>query len=205
MQKIILQRLMELHGTVIPLAILMLEDEEDRNFMSDLYLNHKALMYKTAKRYFPGKAEELEDAVSDAVLNMCKYCRTVRKVPEERLEKYIVCIVRNACNWRCRQIYADRDALVEETDVSELEKIADEDALHENVLSRQIAIEMLDSFRQLGERDKELIRMRHIDMLEYEEMAELLGLSQTATRTAVSRAKQRLEAAAKNSSQSLEV
>lgn len=75
----------------------------------------------------------------------------------------------------------------------ELEHIVDEDAYHDIILSKFNAIELLDSFKQLSDRDKELIRMRHIDLMDYDEIAETLNISLPTARTAVFRAKQRLE------------
>lgn len=192
MQSFDYHKMMELHGTIIPLAILMLENDEDRQFMTDIYVQYKPLMYKTAKRYFSSDMNEIEDAVSSAVLNMCKYCSTVRSVPESRLPSYIVCIVRNACNARLKQIYASQKQYVYYADPMELEQVAGEDVLHEVILSKYNALDLLNSFQQLNSRDKDLIRMRHIDMMDYEEIAETLGISLITARTAVSRAKQRL-------------
>lgn len=187
------QKMMELNGTIIPLAILILENDEDRQFMTDIYVQYRPLMYKTAKRYFSSDINELEDAVSNAVLNMCKYCSTVRSVPTTRLSSYIVCIVRNACNARIKQIYASQKQHAYYADPMELEQIIDEAALHDVILSKYNAIELLNSFQKLKDRDKELIRMRHIDMMDYDEIAETLNISLISARTAVSRAKQRLE------------
>lgn len=194
MQPFDYQKMLELHGTIIPLAILAIENDEDRQFMIDVYVQYKPLMYKAAKKYFSSNPNEIEDAVSNAVLNMCKYCNRIRSsVPSIRLSSYIVTIVRNACNARLKQIYAAQSQNATYADPMELEHIVDEDAYHDIILSKFNAIELLDSFKQLSERDKELIRMRHIDLMDYDEIAETLNISLPTARTAVFRAKQRLE------------
>lgn len=193
MQPFDYQKMMEIHGTIIPLAILMIENDEDRDFMTDVYVQYKPLMYKTAKRYFSNNTTEIEDVISNAVLSMCRYCERIRSVPANRLSSYIICIIRNACNAQLKQIYAAKSRIAYFADPIELEQIVDEDALHEIILSRHNAIEILNSFRELNDRDRELIRMRHIDMMEYDEIAETFDISLVAARTAVFRAKQRLE------------
>ena len=187
------QTMMEWYGTVIPLAILMLESDEDRQFMTDVYIEYNPLMYKTAKKFFPANVNEMEDVVSNAVLNMCKYCSTVRTVPADRLPSYIVRIVRNACNARLKQVYASQNRNAYYANPRDLEHLEDEEAMHDVVLSKYNAIELLNSFQELKERDKELIRMRHIDMMDYGDIAKTLGISLSTARTAVFRAKQRLE------------
>jgi len=48
-------------------------------------------------------------------------------------------------------------------------------------------------YAELSERDRELIRLRHMDQMNYEDIAVVIGLSESSTRTAVSRAKKRLK------------
>lgn len=205
MQYFDLQMMVEMHGVVLPLAILLIEDDEERAYIADAYTKYKGLMYKTAIRYFSNNQQELEDAIGDAVLNMCKYSKNICNVPAERLDKYIVCIVRNACNARCRRIYAQQELQLDNYDPAEMESVEDEDALIDVVMSKENALDILESFRRLSERDKELIRMRHIDMLEYDEIADILGTNLVVARTAVSRAKQRMVKIVKDGGQGLEM
>lgn len=79
-----------------------------------------------------------------------------------------------------------------------MEGVEDENSAHSIVFSRVYADDLLNSFPMLSDRDKELIRMRHIDMLDYDEIAEALHISERTARTAVSRAKARLENLAQN-------
>ncbi len=193
MQPFDYQQMLALHSTVIPLAIMALENDEDQQFMIGIYIQYRPLMYKAAQKYFSTNPAEIEDAVGDALLNMCKYCNHIRSQPASRLPSYIVTIVRNACNARLKQIYAAHSRNAAYADPAELEQLVDENAYHDIALSKFNALELLDSFRQLNERDKELIRMRHIDMMEYDEIAETLNISLPTARTAVFRARQRLE------------
>ncbi|NLO13311.1 MAG: sigma-70 family RNA polymerase sigma factor, partial [Clostridiales bacterium] len=59
---------------------------------------------------------------------------------------------------------------------------------NEAALSRFFAVDLLQSFGQLNEREKQLIRLRHIDGMEYEDIALILGMKEAAVRTALSRA-----------------
>lgn len=181
----------------LPLAVMMLEDDRDRQYISELYSQYKTLMYKVAYHYFSGQAQEAEDAVGSAVLNLCRYLNSLRKVPPEKIPSYIVCIVRNACNQQAkeRKIWHNMTTLLDDAVAGE--EAAQHSPVQEAVLSRFTAAEMLKSFQTLSKREKELIRLKHIDMLDYQEIGEILVISAAAARTAVFRAKQKLEAAAK--------
>lgn len=201
MQHFDMQNLMEVQGALLPLAILAIDNDSDRDFMTEVYLQNRPLMYKTAMRYFSSCPQEAEEAVGDALENMCRYLHNIRSLAQEDVPKYIVSIVRNACNGILRK----RNPAEKTVDFLSLENEADESMLLENVLSKASAQEILDSFAGLSQRDKELIRLRHIDLMEYEDIAATLGISVTNARTALHRAKQRLEKSLRNNPLNREV
>ena len=69
----------------VPVAILAIESEEDRNFVQNLYMTYKQLMFYTARKYFGNDYAEIEDAVSSAVENMCVYVQRFREVDCNKL------------------------------------------------------------------------------------------------------------------------
>lgn len=190
-------------AAAVPLCILALDSDDDRQYIATVYNQYRALLYKVARQFFPGNSQEMEDAVGNAVLNLCRYCKTIRTVPEERMPAYMICLARNVCSAQLKKLARQQHATVTLDDAEDVETIADERAMHEVALSRFTAMEMLDSFDRLTDREKELIRLRHIDMLDYEEIARMFGLSYGAARTAVSRAKQKLEKLARNQEENL--
>lgn len=175
---------------LFPAALLMIQDDQDRAFMEDLYLRFRPLLYKTALRYFGPDEQELEDAIGKSIERMCKYCQTLKQIPPEKQPAYIICIARSVCNTRMTYIRTHQ-----KPDPLPLEALDSQaPPLQEDVIfSRFYALDLLQSFHQLTDRDKELIRMRHIDQMDYEEIARLLNMSPGATRTAICRAKSRLE------------
>lgn len=62
--------MMETVGTTLPLAILLIEDDEDRQFLTDLYLEYRNLLYKEAMRFFCDSPSEIDDAVSGSAERM---------------------------------------------------------------------------------------------------------------------------------------
>ena len=194
MQHFDFQSLMEMQSVVLPLAVLAIENDDDRDFMTEIYLRYRPLMHKTAARYFSSCPQDTEEAVSDALENLCRYIHRIRALAEADIPKYIVIVVRNACNGILRK----RNPAEKTVDFLTLEDTADESPLLENILSKAGAQEILDSFAALSTRDKALIRLRHIDLMEYEDIAATLGISVSNARTALHRAKRRLEQSLKN-------
>jgi RNA polymerase sigma factor (sigma-70 family) len=61
------------------------------------------------------------------------------------------------------------------------------------VFDRIQAADWLDAFEQLSPREKDIFMMRHVDLMEYEDMAATLGMTEGALRTALSRVKKKVE------------
>lgn len=186
-------QMMKTIGTTLPLAILLIEDDEDRQFLTDLYLQYRSLLYKEAKAFFGSALSEIEDAVSNSAVRMCKYCKHLQATPCNKRVFYLVKIVRSVCNTRLAELQKQNERRDWFVDSETIEGVEDESKTHGIVFSRAYADDLLKSFAGLSKRDKELIRMRHIDMMDYEEIAEMLNISEGTARTAVSRAKARME------------
>ena len=56
---------------LMPMAILMLDSQEDQRFMAELYQAHLPRMLAVARRYLP-EGTEAEDAVSDSVMALIR-------------------------------------------------------------------------------------------------------------------------------------
>jgi RNA polymerase sigma-70 factor (ECF subfamily) len=180
-------------GTVLPLAILLIENDEDRQFLTDLYLQNRQLMVKVASQFFRGNQAELEDAVSGAVERLCKKCDTLRQVECNKRPAYIVSTVRNVCLSRLREIARHRRTHEDFTDADAIENIPDQTDVQGMLFERVFAGDLLDAYPALNQRDRELIRLRHVDRMSYPEIAVQMGITENAARTAVSRARSRLE------------
>jgi len=188
-----MRQIPELSCAMLPFAILMIENDEDRQFLTDLYLQHRQLMVKVASQFFGGNQAELEDAVSGAVERLCKKCDTLRQVECNKRPAYIVSTVRNVCLTRLREIGRHRRTHVGDADPEAIENVPAQTDVQGIVFERVFAGDLLDAFPELSPRDREMIRMRHIDRMDYSEIAETVGITENAARTAVSRARSRLE------------
>ena len=186
------QALLPLYTAALPAVFATIEDDEDRAFISELYMQHRTLMYKTIVSYFKEDAAVIEEAFGESLIRMCKYCRTLRFIPEEKRSVYLMCIVRSVCNTCMKDKHLHPRQ--EELSYEELpEDLVDEAADYDLIFSRFHAVELLNSFRKLSPREKELIRLRHIDRLDYNEIAEIMHSTAGAMRIAVMRAKRHLE------------
>ena len=52
MQNFDINQILGLSGTTLPISILLIENDEDRQFLTELYLQYRPLMYKIAFQFF---------------------------------------------------------------------------------------------------------------------------------------------------------
>ena len=185
--------ILEMSEIILPLSILLIENDEERQFLTDVYLQYKPLMYKVAYQFFNDSHSEVDDAVGSAVERLCKKSSTLIEVNCNKRASYIVTTVRNVCLTRLRELKRQRLHFDFGPSGEDLEEIAGTEDVQDIVFNHILSSDLLSAFPELSERDCELIRLRHIDQLEYAEIASLSGISEGAARTAISRAKSKLE------------
>ena len=181
----------------LPILALILLNDSDRELVESVYFQHRQLMFHVARKYFSDKPDELEDVISIALERMCRYVPKIREVPGNKIQAYVVLIVENVCKTRLSQIIKERKLRVVQYDdriLQENEEYSENP--YDLVFDYADTRALLASFKGLSQRDQDIIWMRHVDQMDYPDMAVALGMQEGAVRTALTRAKARLEKAA---------
>ena len=182
------------HWIPVPVLVLAMLNDSDREFLQELYFQHRKTMYHVARKHFADKPEELEEAISITLERMCRYVKKLREVPSNKMKAYVVLMIENVCRNRLRQIIREREQRTIPFDDSNLYN-ADTISVdpYETLFDYADAKTLLASFQGLSQRDQDLIWMRHVERMDYTEIADELHMNAGAVRTALSRAKNRLE------------
>lgn len=182
------------HWIPVPVLVLAMLNDSDREFLQELYFQHRKTMYHVARKHFADKPEELEEAISITLERMCRYVKKLREVPSNKMKAYVVLMIENVCRNRLRQIIREREQGTVPFDDSNLYN-ADTISVdpYETLFDYVDAKTLLASFQGLSQRDQDLIWMRHVERMDYTEIADELHMNAGAVRTALSRAKNRLE------------
>ena len=190
-----MNHLMSYSGSV-PLAFLALENDADRTAIMELYLTYRSLFIKVARKYFGHNDAEVEDAVAATAERLCRYSENFLRVPCKKMPTYMVYTISNVCRSRMQKLQEEQAMRYEKESEEMINQIPDSYGGVGILFDRANAMDLLDSFENLSSREKELIRMRHIDRYSIEEIADQLNMKPNAVYTALSRAKARMEKAA---------
>ena len=182
------------HCFPVPILMLVMMSDSDREFLQELYYQHRNIMYHVARKHFADKPVELEEAISITLERMCRYVKKLREVPSNKMQAYVVLMVENVCRNRLRQIIKEREQRTAQFNDSNLCKINSVSVdPYETLFYYADAKTLLASFQGLSQRDRDLIWMRHVERMDYTEISDELHMNEGAVRTALSRAKNRLE------------
>ena len=182
------------HCFPVPILMLVMMSDSDREFLQELYYQHRNIMYHVARKHFVDKPEELEEAISITLERMCRYVKKLREVPSNKMQAYVVLMVENVCRNRLRQIIKEREQRTAQFNDSNLYNTNDVSVdPYETLFDYADTKTLLASFQGLSKREQDLIWMRHVDRMDYVEIADELHMSVGAVRTALSRAKNRLK------------
>lgn len=177
---------------ILPLMLLVIDNEEDSQLLVELYHTYKGLLYKVAVRWFGRDHAEIEDVMATALEQMCRYVARIRKVSPDKRPAYVRRIIENVCRRRSLRRQREMANCCSLDDEMEKQIAAPEDVFV-SAFDQVVVKDLLASYASLSERDRMLIWMRHVECMEYGEIAAELQLREGTVRTAVSRAKQRLQ------------
>lgn len=172
----------------LPVAILALENDGDRAFMTGLYLDTRALMYKKAKRMLRGE-QDVEDVINDALEALIKKIDLLKGFDSCTLRAYVVSTIRNTAlnylNHKKRQgerVIPDGDEALESIPA----RAAGLDA---DLIRKQDLDALKKALMLLPERERDLLTMKYLDELKDREIAAVFGIKPGSVRAYLTKAR----------------
>ena len=178
---------------MLPLFIMAIENDTDRQFVAGLYQRHRDFLLRCAQKILndPDRAEE---ALHEAMLRVIRSLERVRQIPAEELLPYLVTIVQTASIDLYHKTNRERQAARgRERDWAEsLSGTEDTELL---LIRREQAELLRECLKTLPQREIDLLNYYYILELPYKEIARLTGLTAENARMIVCRAKKKVLAA----------
>jgi len=173
----------------LPIVILIINDESDKEFMKQLYVQYNLVMFKMA-RALTATDHDAEDVVADACVSLIKKISLLKQLDCNVLEGYVISTVKNAAY----ALHRKRRVQKEVENASEiLEKIEDRGcAPDEHILQQSSISELMAAIDQLSESDQMVIRMKYFQYLSDCEIAAILSVQEVSVRSKLTRARKRI-------------
>lgn len=172
---------------MIPLYILAIEDDDDREFMSQLYLSYNRLMYDEIIKIVHDSwvTDDLLQATIEKLINKVQ---ELRNKDREHLVSYIIISCKNAArNYLRNQKRHPAFCLDEEAD--RLDTKNTQEGIEFRLISEEELNALVQIWSKLDERSRWILEMRYIQEKTTAEMASELGIKAGSVRMMLSRAR----------------
>ena len=116
---------------MLPLVIMAIEDEDDKAFMTWLYLQYRRLIYSEVRKII-GNTDEVEDLLQSVVEKLIEKLSLLRGMEQNKLVNYIISTAKNTAYNSLRGkeqeiLWEDQEELVDPAPMPEEHILAQED------------------------------------------------------------------------------
>lgn len=174
----------------LPTILLATVNDADREFLTQIYLDYRNLIYKVALSFFPDDHCETEDAFSNTLEKLCKQPERIRSIADAQKASYIAVITANTCRDILRR--KKRSVYAYSLEDGSMDWAADPADPYENLFEHGTMEEVLDAWKTLTDKDRDIIRMRYAEEKTVPEMAALLDIRESTIYSALFRARKHL-------------
>ena len=173
---------------MIPFCILAIENDDDREFMAELFLRYQRLLYNEIYEIL-NNPWNTEDILQATLVKLIDKIPELRKKEKTKLVSYMVVAARNNTYNFLRAQKKSAQVSFEEYSGQENSASADRQ-IESGMIAKEEIEEMVRRWSQLDERSKHLLEGKYILGKSDEALAEELSINPASVRMALTRARQ---------------
>ncbi len=176
---------------MLPMVIMTMEDEDNREYMTRLYRDYQALMLKTAWEYSQ-ESGTVEDIVSDSCVALIQHLNQLRAMDKPALRAYIVITVRNKALDDLR-----RQALLRKNfvtmDENTLDSLEETTSFERKLSLRQEMETVREAIANLPADEQDVLRMKFFRHMTDKEIAARMEIAENRVRVLIMRSRKKLK------------
>ena len=179
------------------LLLQTIEDQKDRERLTEFYLNYFALLKNKATDVLircglSDKTNLAEDLVQDAMIRLMKRMETIQKLSDPQLVAYGVKTVQSCALDYCRRDAVRHKAVLAQETLEEVQEDPVWQAYSDDS-EQQLFLRLGQVLAALPQRDRDILIYKYF--LEYSDkrISELLGIKGDSVRMALTRARQKVK------------
>ena len=171
---------------MIPIVILAIENDFDRDFMTSLYYDYNRLIFFEIRSLI-GMPDNIEDLVQETLIRLIDKVGLLERLDQSRLVAYIAETAKNVAK---NQLRRNRDLVIS---VENFSRIPDAgESVEDKVISGLNLKAMEKLWDELPEDIQTLFRMKYFLHMSNEEIAQTLHIKPESVRMRISRARKKV-------------
>lgn len=175
---------------MIPFVILAIEDDEDRAFMTEVYLQYERLMWSEIRKCLRDE-QESEDAFQEALVKLVRHVKKLRSLETRNLVNYIITTVKHTCFDVLRRKKKASSLSMDDKEWIGQYSLQSDENVEDTVYRREAVAELEAIWPQLDERSRYLLESRYFLGMSTYEMGEILNITHDSVRVELSRARRK--------------
>ena len=176
---------------MLPMVIMTMEDEDNREYMTRLYRDYQALMLKTAWEYSQDSAT-VEDIVSDSCVSLIQHLNQLKAMDKPALRAYIVITVRNKALDDLRRQALRRKKFVT-MDENTLDSLEETTSFERKLSLRQEMETVREAIATLPADEQDVLRMKFFRHMTDKEIAACMEIAENRVRVLIMRSRKKLK------------
>ena len=176
---------------MLPMVIMTMEDEDNREYMTWLYRDYQALMLKTAWEYSQDSGT-VEDIVSDSCVALIQHLNQLKAMDKPALRAYIVITVRNKALDDLRRQALRRKNFVT-MDENTLDSLEETTSFERKLSLRQEMETVREAIANLPADEQDVLRMKFFRHMTDKEIAACMEIAENRVRVLIMRSRKKLK------------
>ncbi len=174
---------------MIPIVILAIEDDDDREFMKAFFEKYERLMYSEIYK-FTTEPADVEDILQTVLVKLIEKVRLFRSLDRDPRVNYLISTIKNtSITMVCRKRQIDSLDDIDWFDKSQLQA---PDSVEDMVFRREAVSRMEEVWPLLDEKSRFLLSARYFLGMNQEEIGAELGIKPDSVRMEMSRARKKV-------------
>lgn len=175
---------------MIPFVILAIEDDEDRAFMTEAYLQYERLMWSEIRKLLKDEHDP-EEVFQDCLVKLVRHVKKLRSMESRNMVNYMISTVKNTCLDVLRQqkkVFFDS---INDEEWGGRYTLQTDDDLEATVYRREAVAQLEAIWPLLDERSRYLLEGKYFLGLTTREMGAVLNITHDSVRVELSRARKK--------------
>lgn len=178
---------------MIPFVVLAIENEDDRNFMADIYLRYEGLMMSVILKTLKSASCEVQDVFQNLLVKLIRNVDKLRSMDDRSMANYLYTAALNTCRDELRKLKRAKIRSIDDETWFDHDKLVSNDDTLELVFRREDMRMLNEALDLLDARSAYLIRAKYLLDTDNNEMARHLEIKPDSVRMELSRARKKLK------------
>ena len=173
---------------MLPMGILAIESESDRTYITEIYQQHRHLMYSIIRKTIQN-AQDVEDIINEVMLSLIRNIATIRELNEFSLRKYVLSATKTATiNYLVRRTKTSQFEFVPHDDMLDAMPASGDHGVDGVLIQLEEIQQLKDALKALPQYEFDILFMREYDGLADSQIASIIGKKENSVRSYASRA-----------------